>query len=103
MNKVEEAILSEKNSPETCMNFIQAISNVPGDSNCSLIFMETVQKLWHPRQDLHKSILIALLRMTIKVPLLFEPVFDFIERNVTNTFQKMESFAILSRAYRFDK
>jgi hypothetical protein len=45
MNKIEEAILSGKYDACTCQNFIQAISNVPGDSNCALIFFETIHKV----------------------------------------------------------
>jgi hypothetical protein len=81
MVKVEQAILSQNYDTLTCKNLIKVISNVPGDSNCALLFLETIQKVVRNLtdiKDLEPEILRALLRMTIKVPLLFDCVFDFI-------------------------
>lgn len=85
MSKIEEAILSGKYDAETCQNFISAISNVPGDSNSSLIFFDTIQKVFKSLESdstlqgkLVRPILRALLKMTIKVPLLFDSTFEFL-------------------------
>jgi hypothetical protein len=45
MEKVEEVILSGKYDPDTCQNLIKVISNVPGDSNCAMIFYDTILKV----------------------------------------------------------
>jgi hypothetical protein len=50
------------------------------------------------REQLMVHILRALLKMTIKVPLLFESTFQFVSGL---NFEKGEAFTILSRAYQF--
>lgn len=89
MNKIEEAIISGKYGADTCQNFIQAISNVPGDSNCAMVFFDTIQKVMKSLEtntDLQRQLIVpvlrALLKMTIKVPLLFDPTFEFIQSSI---------------------
>jgi len=108
MIKVEEAILSGNYDTATCQNLIQVISNVPGDSNCGLLFFETICKVVASLREENKSLqlplLRALLKMTIKVPLLFDCVFDFLSSNGNGKLDSLlceESIYVLSRAYAF--
>ena len=114
MVKVEEALLSGNYDVLTCQNLIKVISNVPGDSNCAMLFFDTMCKVIYnlEQNDLLESLCVHLLRalvkMTIKVPLLFEQVFEFLEGYVfnQNANSKMkeccvEAMYILSRAYCF--
>ena len=80
---------------------------MPGDSNSSLIFFDTIQKVLKSLESdpalleqLVRPILRALLKMTIKVPLLFDSTFEFLitEKQIADDL-KLESFSILSRAY----
>lgn len=90
LHKIEETMLSssQQYSPSTCQNLIKTIANVPGDSHCAMMFFKTVEKLMVQNQKIVKGkggaeendqellkffavCLRALLRMTIKVPLLF--------------------------------
>ena len=106
MGKVEEVILSGKYDVPTCQNLIKIISNVPGDANCALIFFETIQKVVDNLvgtdllEGLVRPILRALLRMTIKVPLLFDSAIDFIIHEKSfPPILKDESVYVLSRQY----
>ena len=79
---------------------------MPGDANCALIFFETIQKVVDNLvgtdllEGLVRPILRALLRMTIKVPLLFDSAIDFIIHEKSfPPILKDESVYILSRQY----
>lgn len=78
-------------TPSTCHNLIKTIANVPGDSHCAMMFFETVENIMIRSHEIicratgtttgpvyskellkfFSVCLRALLRMTIKVPLLF--------------------------------
>lgn len=112
MVKVEEALLSGQYDVATCQNFIRVISNVPGDSNSSMLFFETICKLFNnlktKNPDLMEGLevhaLRAMLRMAIKVPLLFESTFEFVIKQIGdgNPLYR-EALSILSRAYSFSE
>ena len=110
MGKVEEVILSGKYDAPTCQNLVKIISNVPGDANCALIFFETIQKVVKNLENtdllnnLINTIVRALLRMTIKVPLLYDSAADFIVNlpNYSDTL-KSEALYILSRKYQLSQ
>lgn len=92
LHKIEETMLSSSQNftPSTCQNLIKTIANVPGDSHCAMMFFKTLEKIMVQNQkivggkgggtsaEVDQEILNffavclrALLRMTIKVPLLF--------------------------------
>ena len=106
MGKVEEVILSGKYDAATCQNLIAIISNVPGDSNCALIFFETIQKMVDnldgtPLLDaLMNPIIRALVKMTIKVPLLYESTIEFLQQEQQFSLDlQSEAIYCLSRQY----
>ena len=83
---------------------------MPGDSNCAMVFFDTISKVVTGLRNtpllewLNLPILRALLRMTIKVPLLYESTFEFlIQSRDIEVEHKMEGFYILSRAYLIDE
>lgn len=78
MTKVEESILSGKFSTDTCKHLIEAISNVSGEANTVIVFIETIIKLYNVNEKLDGTLLRALLRMTIKAPILFDKTLEFI-------------------------
>ena len=100
----------------TCQNFIRVTSNAPGDSNCSLLFFDTICKLFNNLKTKHPELmdglevhsLRAMLRMAIKVPLLFECTFEFVIKQIrdkadddTGAQLYREALSVLSRAYSF--
>jgi hypothetical protein len=81
MNKVEESILSKKFSNDTCIHLIEAISNVAGEANTVLLFYETITKLYDnvKNNNLNGALLRALLRMTMKAPIILDLSLQFIK------------------------
>jgi hypothetical protein len=54
MSKVEECILSEKYSIDTCVHLIKAISNVSGEANTVMIFFKTITEIYyHNKKEIH--------------------------------------------------
>ena len=73
MTKVEQSILSGNYDTPTCQSLIGVISNVPGDSNSALLFIDIILKIAKTGiPDLNIHLVRALLKMTIKVPLLLD-------------------------------
>lgn len=115
MVKVEEALLSGLYDVSTCQNLIQIIANVPGDSNCALLFFDTICKVVESLeskgllQSLITHLLRALMKMTIKVPLLFESTCEFLmsrlktDQSKTSVDLWSEALSILSRCYCFSE
>lgn len=112
MVKVEEAVLSGNYDVSTCQNLVKVISNVPGDSNCALLFFDAIVKISNNLQgtELLDGLVLhlfrALLRMTIKVPLLFDCVFEFLTQEACSLYSPdlcSEGLYVLSRAYNFSE
>lgn len=74
MTKVEESILSWQYSFDTCSHLIKAISNVSGEASIAMIFSQTIRRVYNKmKNDTLDAVLIrALLRMTIKAPVLLD-------------------------------
>ena len=83
-------------SKDTCAALIAAMANVPGDTSTVLMFYETITKLYEHRQDLKPSLLRSLLRMTLKAPILFDLVIDFVK-------DVPEAVEVLSKKYQIDE
>jgi len=76
--------------PSTCANLIKAMTNVPGDSITSLAFYETITSIYWKmvghgqradefNEQLEPALVQALLRRTLRAPILFETTFQFLE------------------------
>jgi hypothetical protein len=98
MSQIEVRILSDHDyfSKDTCAELIAAMANVPGDTSTVLMFYETITKLYEHRQDLKPSLLRSLLRMTLKAPILFDLVIDFVK-------DVPEAVEVLSKKYQIEE
>ena len=97
MNQVEVRVISGYFNPETSAELILAMSNVPGDANTAVAFFQTIERIYdHPDtiREVRPALLRSLLRMTLKAPVLFEIVFQFLV-----TIGSFEGIQILSRKF----
>jgi hypothetical protein len=94
MSQIEMRIISDHNyfNFETCGELISAMANVPGDTSTVIMFFTTITRLYTSREDLRPSLLRSLLRMTLKAPILFDHVFDFVK-------EIPEAVEVLSKKY----
>ena len=65
---------------KTCVNLIGAMENVPGDAISTLALFETLTSMYdYSKSDqLKQAILQAMLRKTLRAPILLEQVLDFL-------------------------
>lgn len=73
------------------------MSNVPGDANTAVAFFQTVERIYdHPDtiQEVRPALLRSLLRMTLKAPILLDPVLKFVLE-----IESFEGIQILSRKF----
>jgi len=80
MSQIEMRIISDHNyfTVDTCAELISAMANVPGDTSTIIMFYTTITRLYASREDLRPSLLRSLLRMTLKAPILFDLVYEFV-------------------------
>ena len=97
MSQIEMRIISDHNyfNEDTCQDLIQAMANVPGDANTVIMFFQTIVRLYEAKVELRPSLLRSLLRITLKAPILFDMVFEFVQ-------DIPEAVEILSKKYLID-
>lgn len=100
MNQIKVRVVSGYFEPKTCANLITAMSNVPGDSISALAFFETLTSIYDEMQGeaLRPSLLQAMLRKTLRSPILFDTTMTFLID--TECFEGMQ---VLSRKYPFSE
>ena len=55
------------------------MANVPGDTSTIMLFYQTITRLYAAKENLRPSLLRSLLRMTLKAPILFDLVLEFVK------------------------
>jgi hypothetical protein len=82
MNQVEVRVISGYFNPETSAELILAMSNVPGDANTAVAFFQTIERIYNheeTNEEVRPALLRSVLRMTLKAPILFDPVLHFMQ------------------------
>jgi hypothetical protein len=73
------------------------MSNVPGDANTAVAFFQTIERIYNheeTNEEVRPALLRSILRMTLKAPILFDPVLHFMQE-----LQSFEGIQILSRKF----
>jgi hypothetical protein len=80
MSKVEESVVSGGFGIDTCTHLIKAIANVSGEATTAMIFSSTIRRVYDsmPHNLLDSVLIRALLRMTIKAPVLVQSTVEFL-------------------------
>ena len=81
MAQIEMRILSTEEyfDHQTCAELVQAMANVPGDTSTVLMFYQTIERLYKQRKELRAVLIRSLLRITLKAPILYDLVFEFVK------------------------
>ena len=99
MNQIKVRIVSGYFEDKTCANLIAATSKVPGDSISSMALFETLTSVYDGTSDMIRPALVrAMLRKTLRSPIIFETVMDFMIEA-----QSFEGIQVLSRKFPFSE
>ncbi|CDW81759.1 UNKNOWN [Stylonychia lemnae] len=99
MNKVEETVLSGNFSRDTCSHFIMAISNISGDAQNAIKFVEIIKTLYEKAYHIYGGgldsvLLLSLIKMVNRSPIILNKASLFLK-----DIQNLEGLELISRKY----